>query len=123
MDPDGDHLAYLRAEVNLAFSDPSAAEGDLEEYLARFPESARALASLAGIRLLQLRPADAEELLDAARRITPDDEYIETVSEKAGFTKKIDLAGMEPRPLPALPATAEPPVTQLSFKDAGYRRH
>jgi tetratricopeptide (TPR) repeat protein len=123
MDPDGDHLAYLRAEVNLAFSDPSAAEGDLEEYLARFPKSARALASLAGIRLLQLRPADAEELLDAARRITPDDEYIETVSEKAGFTKKIDLAGMEPRPLPALPATAEPPVTQLSFKDAGYRRH
>ena len=123
MDPDGDHLAYLRAEVNLAFSDPNAAEGDLVEYLARYPEAARAIASLAGVRLLQLRPADAEELLAAARRIAPDDDYIETVAEKAGFTKKIDLSGMEPRALPALPATPEPPGTQLSFKDAGYRRH
>nr|WP_269329593.1 tetratricopeptide repeat protein [Kineosporia babensis] len=126
IDPGGDHLAYLRAEVNLALSDPNAAEGDLEEYLRRFPEAARALASLAGIRLLQLRPGDAEKLLAQAREIAPDDYYIETVAEKAGFTKQIDLSAATAAPAPAAepaPAEAErPPVTQYSFRDAGFRR-
>ncbi|GLY13055.1 hypothetical protein Kisp01_00710 [Kineosporia sp. NBRC 101677] len=123
IDPDGDHLAYLRAEVNLALSDPNAAEDDLEDYLRRFPEAARAMASLAGIRLLQLRPADAEKLLESARELAPDDYYVETVIEKAGFAEKIDLTG-PPSAAVVLPAEGErPAVTQLSFRDAGYRRH
>jgi tetratricopeptide (TPR) repeat protein len=85
VDPDGDHLAYLRAECYLALSDPGRAERDLEEYLTRFPDAARALASLAGIRLLQHRREAAETLLAAARRAAPDDLYVEEVAENAGF--------------------------------------
>jgi tetratricopeptide (TPR) repeat protein len=85
VDPDGDHLAYLRAEVYLALSDPTRAAADLEEYITRFPDAARALASLAGIRLLQLRPAEAETLLSTARRAAPDDDYVEGVAERAGY--------------------------------------
>jgi thioredoxin-like negative regulator of GroEL len=84
VDPDGDHLAYLRAEVRLALADPVRAEPDLEEYVTRFPDAARALASLAGIRLLEHRRKEAEVLLAAARRAAPDDEYVEDVAERAG---------------------------------------
>jgi tetratricopeptide (TPR) repeat protein len=85
VDPDGDHLAYLRAEVYLALSDPNRAASDLEEYVTRFPDAARALASLAGIRLLQLRPREAESLLATARQAAPEDDYVEGVAERAGF--------------------------------------
>ncbi|MBT0767982.1 tetratricopeptide repeat protein [Kineosporia sp. J2-2] len=133
IDMAGDHLAYLRAEVNLALADPNAAGPDLEEYLGRHPDSARALASLAGIRLLQLRPAEARELLEAARRIAPDDEYVESVAEKAGFSKKIDLTSrpvatsgptqaMRQDPKPLVREDERAPATQFSFGDAGYRR-
>jgi tetratricopeptide (TPR) repeat protein len=85
VDPDGDHLAYLRAECYLALSDPIRAEKDLEEYITRFPDAARALASLASIRLLENRTEDAEKLLIDARRSAPDDDYVQDVAEKAGL--------------------------------------
>lgn len=85
VDPDGDHLAYLRAECYLALSNPAKAERDLEEYLTRFPDAARALASLAGIRLLEHRREEAKSLLAAARRAAPDDVYVEDVAEHAGL--------------------------------------
>ncbi len=83
VDPDGDHLAYLRAECFLALADPVRAARDLEEYIGRFPDAARALASLAGVRLLEHRHDDAAELLITARRVAPDDEYVEDVAERA----------------------------------------
>jgi tetratricopeptide (TPR) repeat protein len=85
VDPDGDHLAYLRAECYLALSDPVRAEPDLEDYVRRFPDAARALASLAGIRLDERRTEEAEQLLAAARRAAPDDDYVGEVAERAGL--------------------------------------
>jgi tetratricopeptide (TPR) repeat protein len=85
VDPDGDHLAYLRGECYLAMADPVRAEKDLEEYVTRFPDAARALVSLATIRLMEHRLEDAEKLLTAARRAAPEDEYVEEVSERAGL--------------------------------------
>jgi tetratricopeptide (TPR) repeat protein len=85
VDPDGDHLAYLRAECYLALKEPSRAEPDLVDYVRRYPDAARALASLAGIWLIDRRLLDAETLLSAARRAAPDDDYVRTVAERAGF--------------------------------------
>jgi tetratricopeptide (TPR) repeat protein len=86
VDPDGDHLAYLRGECYLALSDPIRAAKDLEEYLTRFPDAARASASLAAIRLLEGRNEDAEKLLIDARRVAPDDDYVQEIAERAGIT-------------------------------------
>ncbi|GAB6901410.1 tetratricopeptide repeat protein [Kineosporia succinea] len=133
IDSEADHIGYLRAEVNLTLDDPSAAEGDLEEYLTRFPEAVRALASLASIRLLQLRPAEAEALIDRARSIAPDDPYVESVADKAGFGPTIDLAAAAAQIAPSEPTQLmrtdrspregeQPGVTQYSFRDAGFRR-
>ncbi|HST82857.1 MAG TPA: tetratricopeptide repeat protein [Kineosporiaceae bacterium] len=85
VDPDGDHLAYLRAECYLALSDPVRAEPDLADYVRRFPDAARALASLAGIWLDERRIAEAETLLSDARRAAPEDDYVREVAERAGF--------------------------------------
>jgi tetratricopeptide (TPR) repeat protein len=85
VDPDGDHLAYLRGECYLALADPIRAEKDLEEYITRFPDAARALTSLATIRLMEQRQEDAEKLLAAARRAAPDDDYVQEVAERAGL--------------------------------------
>ncbi|GAA3617307.1 hypothetical protein GCM10022223_37370 [Kineosporia mesophila] len=133
IDSEDDHIAYLRAEVNLALNDPNAAEADLEEYVARYPRAGRAFASLAGIRLLQLRPAEAKRLLETARSIAPDDYYIESVVEKAGFaqtdlTALTDLTESASRPTQLMktgPSPQEgerPAVTQMSFREGGYRR-
>jgi len=86
VDPDGDHLAYLRAECYLALSEPDRAGNDLAEYITRFPNSARALASLAAIRLRERRNREAETLLAKARRAAPDDEYVEDVAGRVGAT-------------------------------------
>lgn len=109
IDPDPKHLAYLRAEVNLAMNDPTAAETDLEDYLQHFPDAARAIASLAGIRLLQLRPTEAERLLETARRLEPEDEYIQSVADKAGFSKKIELPATSGRAAHRSPYSSPPP--------------
>jgi superkiller protein 3 len=85
VDPDGDHLAYLRGECYLALGEPDRATKDLEDYVGRFPDAARALASLAGIRLREHRQEQAETLLATARRAAPDDEYVEGVAEAAGL--------------------------------------
>jgi tetratricopeptide (TPR) repeat protein len=85
VDPDGDHLAYLRAECYLALAEPDRAEPDLEDYVRRFPDAARALASLAGIWLDQRRIMDAESLLSIARGAAPDDEYVRAIAQRAGF--------------------------------------
>jgi tetratricopeptide (TPR) repeat protein len=85
VDPDGDHLAYLRAECYLALGQPDRAAIALEDYVRRFPDAARALASLAGIRLQSHRRAEAEALLSTARRAAPDDEYVGDVAERAGL--------------------------------------
>jgi tetratricopeptide (TPR) repeat protein len=85
VDPDGDHLAYLRAEVYLSLNEYVQAERDLEEYITRFPDAARALASLALIRLMEQRTDDAEKLLIDARRSAPDDLYVQEVAERAGL--------------------------------------
>jgi len=111
VDPDSRHLAYLRAEVNLAMNDPSAAEADLEQYLENFPDAARAIASLAGIRLLQLRPREAERLLETARRLAPEDEFVQNVADKAGFSKKIDLPPNSGRAAHRSPPTELPTAT------------
>jgi tetratricopeptide (TPR) repeat protein len=95
VDPDGNHLAYLRAECYLALSDPIKAEKDLEEYLTRFADAARALASLAAIRLLEGRHEEAEKLLIDARRVAPEDDYVQEIAERAGLeTPSLD----RPRP-------------------------
>lgn len=85
VDADGDHLAYLRAECYLALSDPVRAEPDLVDYVRRFPDAARALASLAGIWLAERRLLEAETLLSDARRAAPDDDYVREIAERAGF--------------------------------------
>jgi tetratricopeptide (TPR) repeat protein len=85
VDPDGDHLAYLRAECYLALAEPVRAEPDLRDYVKRFPDAARALASLAGIWLDERRIAEAESLLSDARRAAPEDEYVSQVAGRAGF--------------------------------------
>jgi tetratricopeptide (TPR) repeat protein len=85
VDPDGDHLAYLRAECYLALADPVRAEADLEDYTRRFPDAARALASLAGIRLAERRTEEAQTLLSAASRAAPEDDYVRDVVERAGL--------------------------------------
>ncbi len=85
VDPDGDHLAYLRAECYLALADPVRAEPDLRDYVRRFPDAARAMASLAGIWLDQRRLVEAENLLAEARKAAPDDEYVREVAGRAGF--------------------------------------
>ena len=85
VDPDGDHLAYLRAECYLALADPVRAEPDLRDYVHRFPDAARALASLAGIWLDERRIAEAESLLSDARRAAPEDEYVSEIAGRAGF--------------------------------------
>ena len=85
IDPDGDHLAYLRAECYLAMGDLERAQSDLETYTARFPDAARALASLAGIRLAQHRRAPARVLLVNAARLAPEDDYVREVAERAGL--------------------------------------
>jgi hypothetical protein len=66
-------------------ADPVRAEPDLEDYIRRFPDAARALASLAAIRLGQGRAEEAEDLLAAAHRVAPDDEYVRDVAERAGL--------------------------------------
>jgi tetratricopeptide (TPR) repeat protein len=85
VDPDGDHLAYLRAECYLALEEPARAEPDLEDYVRRFPDAARALASLAAIWLDQRRIMDAESLLSIARGAAPEDEYVREIAQRAGF--------------------------------------
>ena len=85
VDPDGDHLAYLRAECYLALKEPARAEPELENYVRRFPDAARALASLAGIWLADRRLVEAENLLSAARRAAPEDDYVREIAERAGF--------------------------------------
>lgn len=83
IDLDADHLAYLRGEVYRALGEPKLAAADLEAYLARFPGAARALASLAMIRLEENRPEDAEKLLVQARTAAPDDDYVERIENVA----------------------------------------
>jgi tetratricopeptide (TPR) repeat protein len=85
VDPDGDHLAYLRAECYLALADPVRAEPDLRDYVRRFPDAARALASLAGIWLDERRIVEAETLISDARKAAPEDEYVSAVAGRAGF--------------------------------------
>ena len=85
VDPEGDHLAYLRAECYLALADPVRAEPDLKDYVKRFPDAARALASLAGIWLDARRIVEAESLLSDARRAAPEDDYVKGIAERAGF--------------------------------------
>ncbi|MFI7588274.1 tetratricopeptide repeat protein [Spongisporangium articulatum] len=84
IDPDGDHVAYLRAECLLALGEDDAAAADLETYLAHFPDAARAQASLAMIRLRQGRTEEAEQLLGLAWSIAPDDHFVEEVAATAG---------------------------------------
>ena len=84
IDPDGDHVAYLRAECFLALGDDDAAAADLESYLDHFPDAARAQASLAVIRLRQGRAEEAEKLLGLAWSIAPDDDFVEEIAEGAG---------------------------------------
>jgi tetratricopeptide (TPR) repeat protein len=85
IDADGDHLPYLRGEICLALGDPQQAIVELETYLVRFPDAARALASLAAIRLDQNRPQDAEKLLIQARAVTAEDDYVESVALRSGL--------------------------------------
>ncbi len=85
IDLDGDHLPYLRGEIYLALGDLQLAALDLETYLVRFPDAARALASLAEVRLEENRMEDAEKLLIQARASAPDDDLVESVAERAGL--------------------------------------
>lgn len=85
IDLDGDHLPYLRGEIYLAMGEPQLAGLDLESYLVKFPDAARALASLAVIRLNENRVEDAEKLLIQARATAPDDDFIEGIAERAGL--------------------------------------
>lgn len=86
IDPDGDHVGYLRAECFLALGDDVAAASDLETYLAHFPDAARAQASLAVIRLREGRTEEAEKLLGLAWSLAPDDDFVEQIAEGAGVT-------------------------------------
>jgi tetratricopeptide (TPR) repeat protein len=86
VDPDGDHLPYLRGEIHLALGEIALAARDLESYLERFPDAARALASLASVRITERREQDAQKLLIAARAITDDDDFIEAIADRAGLS-------------------------------------
>jgi tetratricopeptide (TPR) repeat protein len=85
VDPDGDHLLYLRGEIYLALGETGPAARDLEAYLVRFPDAARALASLASIRIGEQRMEDAEKLLVAARAAAADDDFVDAIAERAGL--------------------------------------
>jgi tetratricopeptide (TPR) repeat protein len=87
VDPDEGHLPYLRAECYLALDENDHAAIDFEEYLIRYPDSPRALASLASIRIAEGRAEDAEKLLITARSAAPDDDYVAEIAERAGLAR------------------------------------
>ena len=85
VDPGGRHLPYLRGECWAALGEWDRAVQDLARYVDRYPDAARALASLAAARAATGAPPDeVAGLLRQARLNGPDDRYVAQVAASTG---------------------------------------
>lgn len=82
MEFDDAHLQYLRGEVFFALGDNERAAEDLTQYVAKFPDAARALATLATIESRRGRREEGTQRLAAAQAAAPDDAYVAAVSQR-----------------------------------------
>jgi Flp pilus assembly protein TadD len=82
MEFDDEHLSYLRGEICFALGDNERAAEELTTYVGKFPESARALATLATIESRRGRRQEVAERLAAAKKVAPDDAYVAAVTQR-----------------------------------------
>jgi tetratricopeptide (TPR) repeat protein len=79
---DEDHLQYLRGEIYVALGDTERAAEELTRYVAKFPDAARALATLATIESRRGRREEGTQHLAAAKAVAPDDAYVAAVTKR-----------------------------------------
>jgi tetratricopeptide (TPR) repeat protein len=82
MEFDEEHLQYLRGEIFFALGDTERAAEELTRYVAKFPDAARALATLATLESRRGRREEVTQRLAAAKAVAPDDAYVAAVTQR-----------------------------------------